>query len=1120
MNSSLLTSRLDAVLFLVPAVEAFGWTLLHFVWQGTLVALAFGCFLAFSQRTSPRVRYAVGCAALSLMALVAVSTFFWQVQTRHVQAARQPVAPPIVALLPEGDAESRALHEPIRREIVKIRPRFVGHESALDVQPTRVLSTLAAPAVIPSAVEFDSLTTERAQPPDRLRPWLYRLVGLWVVGVVLLSVRLAAGWRLIGRLRAQGQHKNDSVWCARFACLKQRIGVSAPVQLLWSASTTVPMVIGWARPVVLVPAALLTGLSASQLEAVLAHELAHIRRHDYLVNLLQNVLETLLFYHPAVWWISEQVRNEREHCCDDLAAAACGGTLKYARALTALAELRHTSGSLGLAVTGGSLVARVARLAGIRPTGPRIGGPLPLLVLVGTALSAFLAANVSTRSDDARIAVGSSSKEAAPRRISESKPEASKTSKLTGTEVVAQVNGEKILASELYERAGSTPLGPSQLSLVDAANELKAGTLREDKHRQLKEIAYRELQEIAIRTYLGDFIRTRLLSQALLENLDKERTRQIETQISKMFEEYVRKLEKDLHVSTREQVDAKLHDQGTSLDHLRQEFRRRLLADEYLRKQQKSNPISRDAMEAYYRNHQSDYRLPEQVRWQLLEIRFERHGGREEALALAQKAAAELRRGKPFASVTRKYFDDVPAEQGGVFTRRTVAGPLPRPQHDWWTQLNSSNDEELTAAIHQIAAGEDVKRVFNRPEWSTTGYRLQPGSTAHIEGTMQVTEAGDGALANRSVQSQRTPSRIRRIHIHSRRGTDFNIVSRPVPNRTPPGQVTILTGGATVLIEDVDKRKGRKPVGTVELSAERMVIWSQAKLKSGVDHGWGVVQFEDEPLRVYLEGNAVISQSDPGNSGVIRKVDAKRAIFNPRSHMYCVDNTECETELHSTKGTGDWAERILQRGREMVLWKSDSVFLSSLENPSYRIPAADTNLKLGSDLTTNKADSAALEVVSRGAKNPRPNAAADKAARKDFDTCRTLDWTTPTNLVDRHLSAVLKQLAPGETSYVLERADSFRIVRVTERRPGGCKPFDEVEPSIRRKLEQEVLQRTIEDVYHKATIESPYLPGSQAKSPKKSEPASSMNDPSFELFQYDLYEGLNVPETAAHRNCS
>ena len=156
-----------------------------------------------------------------------------------------------------------------------------------------------------------------------------------------------------------------------------------------------------------------------------------------------------------------------------------------------------------------------------------------------------------------------------------------------------------------------------------------------------------------------------------------------------------------------------------------------------------------------------------------------------------------------------------------------------------------------------------------------------------------------------------------------------------------------------------------------------------------------------------------------------------------------------------------------------------------------------------------------LEVVSRRAENLRPNAAADKAARKDSDTCRTLDWTTPTNLVDRQLSAVLKQLAPGETSYVLERADSFRIVRVT----GATTREDanRLTKSNRRSAESSSRKccngQSSKMSYHKATIESPYLPGSQTKSPKKGEPASSMNDPSIELFQDDLYEGLNVPES-------
>ncbi len=540
------------------------------------------------------------------------------------------------------------------------------------------------------------------------------------------------------------------------------------------------------------------------------------------------------------------------------------------------------------------------------------------------------------------------------------------------------------------------------------------------------------------------------------------------------------------------------------------------MADEYLRKQHKTFPVNRDAMEAYYRNHQSDYRSAEQVRWQILEIGFERHGGRADALALAQKAAAELRRGKTFASVTRKYFDDAPAEQERVFTRRTVAGPLPGPQADWWTQLNSSNDQELTAAIQQIAAGEDVKRVFNRPEWP---YGLQPGSPVRVEGTTHFTEAGDGALENCSVQLQRTPSRIRRIRIRSRSGNEFNMFSRPVPNRTPPEQATILTGGVSVWIESLHNQIGCKPIEAAELSADRMVIWSRGALADGVGREGGVVQPADEPCDVYLEGNVVIFRGDPRNRGAMFRTEAKCATFHPRTNMVLLRNCEPVVDLLSVKDTGVWVERILQLGPNLCDGKCDSATPSPLENPPYRNQAADAILELRSHSATNNAEGAALDVGSRGAKNPRQSVAAEMAAPKYYDHCRTLDWTTPANVVDRHLSAVLEQLAPGETSYVLESADSFRIVRVTERRPGGCKPFDEVEPSIRRKLEQQVLQRIIEDVYRQATIESPYLPESKTRSPEQREPASSMNDPSIEFNSSSpYYNGFNLPERAAHQN--
>jgi beta-lactamase regulating signal transducer with metallopeptidase domain len=192
-----------------------------------------------------------------------------------------------------------------------------------------------------------------------LLPWVF---GLWLAGVAALSIYHLGGWRWTRRLSRQGRPVGEAV--ARLARgLCRRLGIGRAVALLESSAVSVPMVVGWLRPVVLVPASALTGLSPAQLEAILAHELAHVRRHDYLVNLFQTAVETLLFYHPAVWWVSAQVRRERENCCDDLAVAVCGDRLSYARALVDLEGLRSAP-RLALAASGGSLSDRIRRLVG------------------------------------------------------------------------------------------------------------------------------------------------------------------------------------------------------------------------------------------------------------------------------------------------------------------------------------------------------------------------------------------------------------------------------------------------------------------------------------------------------------------------------------------------------------------------------------------------------------------------------------------------------------------------------------------------------------------------------------------------------------------------------------
>jgi HEAT repeat protein/beta-lactamase regulating signal transducer with metallopeptidase domain len=194
---------------------------------------------------------------------------------------------------------------------------------------------------------------------DPALPWL---VVVWVLGVIVLSVRLAHGWLSARRLRTHGTRATSPSLHQMLERLAARLRVTRPVQLLESLIVEVPAVIGWLRPVILVPASALTGLTPQQLEVLLAHELAHVRRFDYLVNIVQCVIETLLFYHPAVWWVSRRVRDEREHCCDDLVVQVCGDRHLYASALVDMERIRSATPRLALAATGGSLLHRVRRL--------------------------------------------------------------------------------------------------------------------------------------------------------------------------------------------------------------------------------------------------------------------------------------------------------------------------------------------------------------------------------------------------------------------------------------------------------------------------------------------------------------------------------------------------------------------------------------------------------------------------------------------------------------------------------------------------------------------------------------------------------------------------------------
>jgi len=315
-----------------PIVQRLGWTLLHFVWQGAVVAvLALGAMLLLRNR-SANIRYLTTCSALTLTAILFVVTL-WLVPVSNMPI---PVSETDSALVPQTN-------------VFSITPSTAAPSNSLPVT---------------SGSRHESATPWLQRASALLEPVLPWIVGAWLVGVLALSVRLLGGWAQAQRLKRRLVKPVADSCREMMKRLVQGLKISRPVQVLESALAKVPTAIGWIRPVILLPATALTGLTPKQLEAVLAHELAHIRRHDYLVNLIQTVIETILFYHPAVWWISRRIRVERENCCDDLAVAVCGDAVTYAHALTELEQLRGAAPQLAVAATGGSLLNRIRRLIG------------------------------------------------------------------------------------------------------------------------------------------------------------------------------------------------------------------------------------------------------------------------------------------------------------------------------------------------------------------------------------------------------------------------------------------------------------------------------------------------------------------------------------------------------------------------------------------------------------------------------------------------------------------------------------------------------------------------------------------------------------------------------------
>ena len=316
-------------------MTSIGWAIIHSLWQGGLIALVAAGLLAAARNSKPNVRYAISLVALSSMLVLPIAT---AMRTSNIDAGIT------------GSPESFTLASDVSSSSSET-------PSATD-EPASIVPSAPLSVVAPVASTFTRDVLTRSI--ETALPWL---VVAWLVGLLVASGRLIGGFVRTRRVTRRATSPTSRALEIRIVKLCSVLGIFRVIRALESKAIDVPLVIGAIRPVVVVPVSLISGLTPLQLDMLLAHELAHVRRHDYLVNLMQTIAETLLFYHPAARWISDRAREEREHCCDDIAIAACGvDASQYTSTLLALEESRSESFGLAAAATGGSLLRRAQRL--------------------------------------------------------------------------------------------------------------------------------------------------------------------------------------------------------------------------------------------------------------------------------------------------------------------------------------------------------------------------------------------------------------------------------------------------------------------------------------------------------------------------------------------------------------------------------------------------------------------------------------------------------------------------------------------------------------------------------------------------------------------------------------
>ena len=320
-------------------IRSLGWSLVHSLWQGAVLALLFAIVLLFLNKYSSKTRHFLAVSVLFLFFMSFSITFVF--------------------------VYSKYKNTPTTTTVVKFDSPVISSE----------IVNQEYDAVSDNKIGFNQyeMETSRFSMKKFIKGFttyynehLHLIVTIWLLGVLLLTLKLLGGLGYAQRLKTYKVSSVTDTLQDRFIELKSRFGLSKKIALVESSIAKVPQAIGYFKPVILLPASLLTGLSAKQIESIILHELAHIYRRDYLINIIQSIIEIIFFYHPAVWWISSIIREERENCCDDMVVEMSGDKINYMKTLVDLEEYQQLPTNMAMALSGkrgSKLFNRIKRIS-------------------------------------------------------------------------------------------------------------------------------------------------------------------------------------------------------------------------------------------------------------------------------------------------------------------------------------------------------------------------------------------------------------------------------------------------------------------------------------------------------------------------------------------------------------------------------------------------------------------------------------------------------------------------------------------------------------------------------------------------------------------------------------